>query len=136
MYKTILVPIDLSDLDKGKATIDIAQRLGDEGCRIRLLYVVEDIPSYVAAELPTGLVDKSKANAQEQLGGVAAAAGKNIDVDVRAGHAKTCILEVADEMGADLIIIGSHRPGLQDYLLGSTAGRVVRHSTCSVLVVR
>ena len=136
MYKTILVPIDLSDLDKGKATIDIAQRLGGDGCRIRLLYVVEDIPTYVAAELPTGLVEKSKANAKTQLDDVAAAAGSNVEVEVRAGHAKTAILEVADDMAADLIIIGSHRPGLQDYLLGSTAGRVVRHSTCSVLVVR
>jgi len=36
----------------------------------------------------------------------------------------------------DLIIVGSHKPGLQDYLLGSTAARVVRHAMCSVLVGR
>ena len=136
MYKTILVPIDLSDLDKGKATLDIAKRLGDKGCRIVLLNVVEDIPSYVAAELPSGLVEKSKSNAQKELEGVAAAAEGPVEVEVRAGHAKTSILAAAEDAGADLIIIGSHRPGLQDYLLGSTAGRVVRHSTCSVLVVR
>ena len=35
-----------------------------------------------------------------------------------------------------MIVIASHDPGLADYLLGSTAGRVVRHAHCSVLVVR
>ena len=136
MYNTILVPVDLADLDKGKATLDIAKKLGNEGCKIRLLNVVEDIPSYVAAELPAGLVEKSIENAKQTLDDVAAASTGKVEVDVRAGHAKTVILTAAVECGADLIIIGSHRPGLQDYLLGSTAGRVVRHSTCSVLVVR
>ena len=42
----------------------------------------------------------------------------------------------AKEKNADMIIIASHRPGLQDYFLGSTAAKVVRHATCSVLVVR
>jgi len=36
----------------------------------------------------------------------------------------------------DLIVIASHRPGLKDYFLGSTAGRVVRHSPCAVHVIR
>jgi len=43
---------------------------------------------------------------------------------------------VAQEKGVDLIIIASHRPGLQDYFLGSTAAKVVRHAKCSVLVIR
>lgn len=136
MYKTILVPIDLSDVEKGKASLNKAKHMGDDGCRIKLLNVVEDIPSYVAAELPTGLLDRSKKNALETLEGIAADCPFPVEVEVRAGHAKTSILEAAEDSGADLIIIGSHRPGLQDYLLGSTAGRVVRHSTCSVLVVR
>jgi nucleotide-binding universal stress UspA family protein len=46
------------------------------------------------------------------------------------------ILETAKEIGADLIVIASHRPGLQDYFLGSTAARVVRHAECAVLVDR
>jgi len=55
---------------------------------------------------------------------------------IRSGHASNTILAVAKERGADLIIIASHRPGLQDYFLGSTASKVVRHANCSVLVVR
>jgi nucleotide-binding universal stress UspA family protein len=37
---------------------------------------------------------------------------------------------------ADLIVVGSHRPAMKDYLLGTNAARVVRHAHCSVLVVR
>ncbi len=52
------------------------------------------------------------------------------------GHSGTTILEWAEANGVDCIVVASHRPGLTDYLLGSTAGRVVRHAACSVHVVR
>ena len=55
---------------------------------------------------------------------------------VRHGNVYESILEVAGEIGCDLIVIGAHRPDLRDYLLGPNAARVVRHATCSVLVVR
>ena len=46
------------------------------------------------------------------------------------------ILKAAAKIKADLIVMASHRPELRDYLLGPNAARVVRHSGCSVLVVR
>ena len=46
------------------------------------------------------------------------------------------IIDTAENINADLIIMGSHSPELQDYLLGPNAARVVRHSRKSVLVVR
>ena len=46
------------------------------------------------------------------------------------------ILEVAKKTGADLIVIGAHQPHLSEFLLGPNAARVVRHSKCSVYVVR
>jgi len=45
-------------------------------------------------------------------------------------------LAVAEEAVADLIVVGSHRPAMKDYLLGTNAARVVRHARCSVLVAR
>jgi len=59
-----------------------------------------------------------------------------MEIAVRTGRSYSSILDVADEKEAELIIIASHRPGLQDYFLGSTASKVVRHAKCSVLVVR
>ena len=55
---------------------------------------------------------------------------------IREGAPASTILDVAGELSVDMIVIGSHDPGLADYFLGSVAARVVRHAHCSVLVVR
>jgi len=57
-------------------------------------------------------------------------------VVMRRGEPAREIIAYAEEVGADCIIVGSHKPELQDYLLGSTAARVVRHAPCSVHVLR
>jgi nucleotide-binding universal stress UspA family protein len=136
MYKTILVPIDMSHIAEGKANIDLAAEHAAAGASIILLNVVEEIPNWAAVELPAGLLDKSLEASQSELKAIAAAAGLTVEVDVRTGHSYNTILDVAEEKKVDLIIIASHRPGLQDYFLGSTASKVVRHANCSVLVVR
>ena len=134
MYKTILVPIDLSHPDQGSKSLGIARHIGGEGSRVVALYVNADVPGYVAAELPEGLLEKSLIESRaelEMLSGKAAAETK-----IRSGHPPTKILECAEEIGANLIVIASHRPGLRDYFLGSTAARVVRHAPCAVFVDR
>ncbi len=136
MYKTILVPIDMSHLAEGKANIDLAAEHAATGARIILLNVVEEIPNWAAVELPAGLLEKSRESSQSELEAIATATGMKMEVEVRTGHSYNTILEVAEEKNADLIIIASHRPGLRDYFLGSTAAKVVRHANCSVLVVR
>jgi len=136
MFKTILVPIDMAHVAEGKANIDIAAQHASDGAKIILLNVVEDIPTWAAAELPINLMDDSLKRAQAELKAVANATGMKMDVVVRSGHSYKTILDVANESQAELIIIASHRPGLQDYFLGSTAAKVVRHATCSVMVMR
>lgn len=58
------------------------------------------------------------------------------DILVRTGHAARTILDVAEEVDSDVVILASHNPGFADHFLGSVAGRVVRHAHCSVHVVR
>ena len=139
-----MVPIDLAQVENGKITIEVAKKLREEGTRIMLINVVQDIPAFVLAieisdeiaEMPDGIVEKLKENARSVLEGMAKAAGVKADVEVRSGRPAATILAAAEEKGTDLIIIAAHQQGLKDYLLGSTAARVVRHATCSVLVVR
>jgi nucleotide-binding universal stress UspA family protein len=126
----------MAHVAEGKANIDLATQHAAEGAKIILLNVVEDIPNWAAVELPADLLDKSLESSQAELKAIANAAGMKVQVIVRTGHSYNTILEVAKEKNADLIIIASHRPGLQDYFLGSTAAKVVRHANCSVLVVR
>ena len=136
MYKTILVPIDLAHKEKAKPMIELAKRIGEEDARIILVNVIEEMPGYVAAELPQGLFVDAHQHAEKELASIARSARIKSDYQVLSGRAHSAILDVAKEQGADLIIVGSHKPGLQDYFLGSTAARVVRHADQSVFVVR
>ena len=52
------------------------------------------------------------------------------------GHSGRTILDFAEDNGIDLIVVASHRPGMGDMLLGSTATQVVRHANCAVHVLR
>ena len=54
----------------------------------------------------------------------------------RIGRPAQVIVDIAAELHADLIVIGSHGFGVLDRVLGTTAARVVNHAPCSVLVVR
>ncbi len=136
MFKTILVPIDVAHADSSQAIIDTAVNNGDADTKIILLNVVEEIPRWAAVELPADIQKKSLQNSQDEMDAIARVATANTEVIIRVGHPYQTILSEAEKNNADLIVIASHKPGLQDYLLGSTAAKVVRHAKCSVLVVR
>ena len=136
MYKSILVPIDLAHVREGKDTLEIARANLEEGGRVTLLNVIEDIPKWAAAQLPKGTMELSMQRAKEQLKAICEKCDGMADFEVRTGHTYQVILEVAREKNAELIIIASHRPGFREFYLGSTAAKVVRHATCSVHVVR
>ena len=136
MYKFILLPIDVSEIEQGRRLINFAQQLSGEGTRIRLLNIVADIPVFVAAQVPNEVFRTAMINAKTELEGLISAAGIEAEAEVKSGKPGATIVSCADEYAVDLIIIGSHKPGLQDYFLGSTAERVVRYAPCSVLVVR
>ena len=114
MYKTILVPIDMAQVEKGKAMIDIAVAQRGEDAQVILLSVVEVVPAWVASQLPCGVLDESRQSTLEELKAIADAANINADVEVRAGHPYRTILEVADKTGTELSISAAHQPGRED----------------------
>ncbi len=135
MYQNILVPISFDADRDAKMALTIAQTLCGDGGRITALHVVEHMPEYSSDLLPENHFEVAKAVVGEKLrllvGGMA-----NTTVEIVEGHSGRTILDFAASNETDCIVIASHRPGLQDYLLGSTAARVVRHAGCSVHVVR
>lgn len=133
---SILIAVDLGNAAKFDSLIAHAAAYDHGNLDVILLNVVEDIPGWAAVELPRGILEKSIRSSIEKLNALAASASIEVKVEVRVGHPYKTILEVADEKSAELIIVASHQPELQNYFLGSTAAKVVRHATCSVLVVR
>ncbi|MDH3667077.1 MAG: universal stress protein [Paracoccaceae bacterium] len=134
MAESVLAPIDLAHLDHARKILQVARKVGGAESRITALYITPEIPQYVAAELPEGILAKTDSTSRDTLEALAAETGA--EAVVRKGSVTAEILECAREFDADLIVIGSHRPGLTDYLLGSTAARVVRHADCPVYVDR
>ena len=134
MYTSVLVPIDPAHLEEGKRVLSLACELGGMDAEITALSVIEPVPGYVAAELPEGLTARNVAATKAALAEIASEAG--VDYEVTIGRASQLILDYAHRHGIELIAIASHRPGLEDFFLGSTAARVVRHAKCAVLVDR
>jgi len=135
MYKNILVPVAVDHGPHLEEVLAIARALRAEGGTITALTVAEAIPPYVAQYLPEGQDVTTRDAIRSELQGELQEV-EDVDVRVVTGHAGMTIVDYARNHGVDCIVMHSHRPGLQDYFLGSTAARVVRHAPCSVHVVR
>lgn len=132
----ILVAIDLSRSSGNDDCLETAKTLAEvTGAAVALLYVVEPIPRYAVPAMPSGLLEKRKIDAEREIGEFAAA-HHCLDVTVREGSPAHTILDYAEEIGADLIVLNSHDPGITEFIFGSVASRVVAHAHCSVFIVR
>lgn len=136
MYKKIVVAVEIGALGDSETTFRKAATLLDTGGEIVLLNVVEDIPTYVAIDLPVELVENAAKDARERLEGLILKTGIPANIEISHGRAASGILAAAEAHGADLIILASHVPDFSNYFIGATADRVVRHAKCSVLVDR
>jgi len=138
MYNTILIPIDISQAEKAKEMITIAKTQGDDKTKFILLYVMENPPGRASPNLINNkIIEEEREAAKTDLSSIVSTESlANADIQVLNGHSYSTILDVAKDENAQLIVIGSHKPNMSDYFLGSTAARVVRHAKCSVYVVR
>jgi len=135
MYHNILVPISFDTERDVSGPLKLAKMLATSDAQITLLHVVENIPAYAISYMPADYLAEARAALQSELDGLAATL-PNARGLVIGGHSGRSILDWAETNKPDLIIIASHRPGMQDLLLGSTAAQVVRHAACAVHVVR
>ena len=141
MYRNVLVPVDLSDKHSWRKALPTAVSLcGTFEARLHLIAVVPEFgPPMVGQLLPEGFETRLRQQAAKQLRDFAAQQvpseieSRRIVAEGKIYHE---ILKAAEAIKADLIIMGSHRPELTEYLLGPNADKVVRHAKCSVMVVR
>jgi nucleotide-binding universal stress UspA family protein len=140
MFKNVIVAVDLEH----EAPIDNLLRVASDianlyGARVHLLNVIGAAPAVISQFLPENYEKMASEKVEKDLVVLAA----KVDLaegaatsSVRFGGVYQEILAHAAMSGADLIIVASHKPNFGDYLLGSTAARIVRHASCSTLVVR
>jgi len=116
-------------------TLEVAQVLRGQSGEIVALHVYEAPQGSVSAYLDENAVkagfERAQAQLDEKLAGMS-----DVTPALVKGHSARTIIDYSDENGVDCIVIGSHKPGLSDYFLGSTAARVVRHASCAVHVLR
>ena len=91
----------------------------------------------VPAPVPEDVAKRVMAVAQESLQALAAKAPEITRRLIRKGHPVEIILEVAKDIDADVIVMGTHgRRGVSQLFMGSVAEYVVRHAPVPVLTVR
>jgi len=135
MYKHVLIPVSFEEDRDARGAIEIAQTLADENTKITLLHVIEQIPAHVMSFMPDGFANDRKETIKFDLS-VMAQKIPNAEAKVVLGHSSRGILDWAAANNPDCIVIASHKPEMQDLLLGSTAAKVVRHAKCAVHVLR
>lgn len=135
MYTNILVPVSFDADRNSQGAMAVARVLCAKGGTITCLHVIEPLPQYATQYLSTDQLEAARIDMIATLEALVADT-KNATALVVDGRASRGILSHAEEHGVDLIVVASHQPGMQDYLLGSTASKVVRHAKCAVHVLR
>lgn len=139
-YQSVLVAVDLSN--ESTRIIERAMELaGGKVDRITLTHVVEPVaaayPIDAYAINMTKLQEEAMAIASQRLAGIAEKHGiPPAQQQILAGAAATEIRSKAEEIGADLIVIGSHGTSGWKLLLGSTANKVLHGASCDIMTVR
>lgn len=139
MYNTIMVPVDLSHIDRLGRSLDTARDMAR-------IYDAEVCYVAVAPTAPTDIA-QSENEFREKLEQFAAEQASTHGISARAralastdpvGEVNDRLLEAIPEVGADLVVMASHVPGIADHLhlMSSNAAHLVKHADVSVFVVR
>jgi len=145
VFASIVVGTDGSDTAREavRQAVDLARRVG---ARIEIVSAYEPVPEArlrdEARRAPRDVqwslsrrdeVDATLAEAADE----ARAAGVEARTYARQGDPADAILDVAEERGADLVVVGNKgMTGARRFLLGSVPNRVSHHAPCSVLIIR
>ena len=145
MFKTIVVGTDGSET-ASKAVAEAVGLAKAVGAKVLIVSAYEPVSDarlreegrQVPADMqwmvnPREDVDSTL---QDAAGG-AQDAGVEIETFARQGDPADAILDVAEEQGADLIVVGNKgMTGAKRFLLGSVPNKVSHHAPCSVLIIR
>ncbi|BBG58711.1 Universal stress protein G [Providencia rustigianii] len=149
MYKTILVPVDISEDTLTDNALKHAIHLAKmDNANIHLFHSVPDVSRFSMSysyhyDLLASFTKKALERSEEQLKELIDSLAKKYDYPadkisykVEFGSPRDKVLAEAENIHADLIVIGSRNPSFSTHLLGSNASGIVSYAKISVLVVR
>lgn len=140
MYKNVLIPTDGSNA----AEIAVKQGIGLAkaiGAKVSGLYVIDTstfigVPTEAIWENMKGLLEEEGKSTLSRMEKMAEESGVEHEMILNEGSPHKNIIQTAEEKEVDLIVMGTAgRVGLDRFLLGSVAEKVVRTAPCSVMVV-
>ncbi|HEY1538850.1 MAG TPA: universal stress protein [Solirubrobacteraceae bacterium] len=144
MFNSIVVGIDGSDTaDEAVRQATVLAR--SVGARIELVSAYEPVSDARLREsiaVPRDLhwIINPRADVEAMLEAAAALvreAGVQVEVFARQGDPADAILDVAEERGSDLVVVGNKgMTGAKRFLLGSVPNKISHHAPCSVLIIR
>lgn len=138
MYSNVLVPVDLDEPSSWRKALPAARKLADSfDASLTLCTVVPDSATRFTAQTTSEAIHRLLDEARTGLMRLTQELDlKDIGIEVGMANVPGGIIAIAENIGADLIVLSSHRPEMKDWLIGANAARVVRHAPCSVMVVR
>ena len=141
MFTSIVVPVDLSEMDISRPALERAVALASmTNASLHLVYVRSLLPVTFMEYVPPSFDEEQQVDCEKRMKELVdklpLTDKSKVTTSVRMGSVYNEILAEVEKMKADLIVIGSHRPAMSTYLLGSNATTIVRHAPCSVMVVR
>ena len=137
MFANIMIPVDLGHTDQMEKALAIAAETAQRhDAEVHIVGVTQSGPTEVA-RTPEAFAEKLAEFAAEH----SKALGVTFQTQTAISHDITIDLDdlleqAAEDIGADLIVMASHVPGLADYVFSSNAGYLASHSKMSVFVVR
>jgi nucleotide-binding universal stress UspA family protein len=138
-YLSVLVPFDGSESSK-KALTRASELAKQDGAEVSVLYVIpryEEMVDFFKTEAISKSLYQEAEKIAESAKRLAAGLGVQIKAVVQEGHAGEKIVEIADKLKNDLIVMGTHGwRGMNKAILGSTAERIIAYANCPVLVVK
>jgi len=146
MFEAIVVGTDGSE-PASEAVRQAAELARVVGARVHLVCAYEPSPSVALRERdgePPGAAPWALGPSREMVDATLEEAadafrerGVEVDLYARRGDAADAILDVAEERGADLIVVGNRgTTGRSRFLLGSVPDKISHHAPCAVLIIR
>ncbi|MGG7827894.1 universal stress protein UspG [Klebsiella aerogenes] len=142
MYKTIIMPVDVFEMELSDKAVRHAEFLAQQDGIIHLLHVLPGSSSFTMSRFTADLrrfeehlQHEAETRLQSMVGHFSIDPSR-IKSHVRFGNVRDMVNELANEIKADVVVIGSRNPSISTHLLGSNASSVIRHAHIPVMVVR